>query len=118
VRNSSPLSKESSESISVNGVSSVSGNSFLLLLSLEVDFPYSHAGTIQSESLLKIKESLNATIVLVFNLLQVENVSFLFLDSFNELVNVGLFLVAVDLVILFVLNDVSIFHKLVFFKQV
>lgn len=49
---------------------------------------------------------MNATVVLVFNLFEVENLGFLFLDGLDELVDVSLLFVTVDLVIVFVLNYV------------
>lgn len=113
-----PASEESSKTIPVDGVPTISGNSHLFLLSLVVGFPESHGCAVESQSLFEVKESLDATIVLVFHFFKVENLRLLFLDSLNELVDISLFLVTVYLVVVLVLNDVGFLHQFVLFEKI
>ena len=113
-----PASEVSSKTISIDSVPRVSGNSHLFLLSLVVGFPESHGCAVESQSLLEVEESLDATVVLVLHLLKVENLGLLFLDSLDELVDVSLFLVAVYLIVVLVLDDIGLLHQFVLFKKV
>ena len=83
-----------------------------------VGFPESHGCAVESQSLFKVKESLDATVVLVFYFLKVENLSLLFLDSLDELVDICLFLVAVYLIVVLVLDDVGFLHQFIFFEKI
>jgi len=108
-----PASKESCKTVPVDSVPTIRGNSHLLLLSLVVGFPESHGCAVESQSLFEVEESLDATVVLVFYFLKVKNLSLLFLDSLDELVDISLFLVAVYLVVVLVLDDVGFLHQFV-----
>ena len=113
-----PASEESSKTVPVDSVPTISGNSHLLLLSLMVGFPESHGCAVESQSLFKVKESLDATVVLVFYFLKVENLSLLFLNSLDELIDISLFLVAVYLIVVLVLDDVGFLHQFIFFEKI
>lgn len=113
-----PASEESGKTVPVDSVPTISGNSHLLLLSLVVGFPQSHSSAVESQSLFEVEESLDATVVLVFYFFKVKNLSLLFLDSLDELVDIGLFLVAVYLVVVLVLDDIGFLHQFVLFKKI
>ena len=118
VSDTSPASKEPNKTVPVECVPAVSGNSILFLLSLVVGFPESHGCALKSQSILEVEESLNAAVVLIFHFFKTENLGFLFLDSFNELIYISLLLVAVYLVIVLVLDNIGFLHQFVLFEKI
>jgi hypothetical protein len=83
-----------------------------------VGFPESHGSAVESQSLFEVEESLDATVVLVFYFLKVENLSLLFLDSLDELIDISLFLIAVYLIVVLVLDDVGFLHQFILLEKI
>lgn len=69
----SPVPEEPGETVSVDSIPGVGGNSLLLLLSLVVSFPEAETGALESKAVLQVEEPLDATVVLVLHLLKVED---------------------------------------------
>lgn len=112
----SPVSEKPCERVSVDGIPRISSHPLLLLFPLVVRLPKADAGAVKSQPLLQVEKALDATHILLLELLECKHLRLLFFHRFNELIDVSLLLVAVYLIVGLVFNDVCLLHKLILFE--
>lgn len=113
----SPLSEDSCQHVTVDCISTVGGNSLLFLLPLHMLLPVFHADSIVEQSHFHIEETVEAAQILLLLFVQMETHLFFVFYLLHEIVNIGLFLIQIDLIICLVILDIDFFHQFIFVKQ-
>ena len=85
-------------------------------LPLDIGFQGLHAYSVVEKSLLHYEKSLLAADALLLGLVKVEYLLLLVLDIAHELVNVCLFFIQINLIILLILRDVYFLHISILIK--
>ena len=117
VADGSELSKAALHFHSVNVIPRVSSNSLLLLSALEPSLPTLQVGFVVSQSGFHLEEPLDRALVLSFLPLELGYLLLFLFNRLKESIDVGLFLVKVNLVVVLVLGNVSLLQVLVLFEH-
>ena len=115
--NYSPPFEESRQRVSIDSVPRVGSDSLLFTAPLGVRLEDLHTNLVHVETVLDLQEPLKAAHVLILELVQVEDLLLLIVNSLDELINVCLFFVKVHLVVILVFLHVAFFHTFVFSEE-